>query len=476
MSTEPLRPADQTQEEVTLRVQVKIASDRLTASVRAPESKDAPALTIEDVEQALSKAGVTFGLKEDLIKEIVERGFSEEYVQVAAGEPPTPGVNGEIEFLFEVAPDHTPKSDETGHIDYHEVNFLQGAIEGQVLARRTPPVDGSPGMGVDAAPVSASMGKDRRLPQGKNTKISEDNLELISEAAGVIVFAQNQVHVRDVLKINADVDFAQGNVRSPGCVHINGDVKAGFKVHADGDIEIKGNVEDAEVISKGNILIKGGFSGRGDGLVQADGDVTITRVEGEKVVAGHNINIGSDALNAFLSAGSGIFVRSEKGHLYGGEAVADKEIVAPTIGSEAWTPTVLKVGGGDKLQAELKEIDVETKRLNESVDKIETSLDQFLKLEMSGKLPEESKAALKKLKQFKRDLPENLEELSKRKAKIEAQLADIRGANIVATTRLYPGVKACFGIVYLDIPEERGPTRLSCESGRVLHEPYTPKK
>ncbi|MBN4076235.1 DUF342 domain-containing protein [Gemmatimonas aurantiaca] len=479
MNEEPAeQPAQETNtatDDSASRLLVKIASDRLSASVRLTSTVSDTPLTEKEVRSAIQQANVTFGLQNEIIAEFAESGGSKEAVQIAVGAPPQPAQDAILEFLFEVAPNHKPKVDQSGHIDYQEVNFLQGAAEDQVLVRRTPPAPGSPGTGVDNAPVSALEGKDRKLPQGKNTRVSDDNTELIAEASGVVVFAQNQVHVRDVFNINGDVDREQGNIQSPGSVKISGDVKAGFKVQADGDIEIGGNVEDAEVVANGNILIKGGFSGRGEGLVQADGDVTIARVEGQRVIAGHDINIGSDALNAQLSAGSRIFIRSEKGQLFGGEAIAHKEITSPTIGSEAWAVTILRVGGGEKLIAQIKDIEAELERVQADAERIEPTLYQLVKLEIEGKLPEANKDALNELRQFKRDLPENLATLEKKKAAFETELLNLREARITATSMLYPGAMAYFGRVYLDVKEDIESVVLSSESGQIFRARYSPK-
>jgi len=457
------------------RIPVKISSDRLTATVCLPQmtGSESMPITSEEILQELQRAGVTYGLKDDVIAKLPQEGPFDEIVIVAEGDPPVAGRDAQITCMFDVAPDHSPKADKSGRIDYHEVNFIQGVKKGSVLMKRTLPTSGEPGRGVDGNELSAQAGKDRLLQKGTNTVISEDGLELIADVSGAIVFTRgNQVSVRDIVTVAENVDFSTGNIHSPGSIRVNGDVRAGFKVHADGDVEIHGAVEDAEVISSGNILIKSGFTGRGEGLVKAEGNVTVQHVEGQHIIAGHDIKIGGDALNARLEAGSKVFTTAPEGRICGGVVIAEEEIKAANLGNDAWTLTTLKVAGDENLRQELQEVEDEIERLGEDEKRVKKAIYGLVRLELNGSLPDEQKAALDKLRQFSKELPTNLKGLEDIKAKLTAEIESLLDARIIATKTLYPGVKAQFGIVYHDVKEERGPTSMCCYSGRVVMDPY----
>ncbi len=456
------------------RIAINISSDRLTASIRLPETgKSEAPITVEEIKSELEKAQVCHGIKAEVIERLPLEGPFDELVIVAEGTSPVVGQDAQITCMFDVSPDHSPKADSSGRIDYHEVNFLQGIKEGSTLMKRTLPTKGVPGKGVDGSEISAQEGRDRLLQKGSNTKISDDGLELIATASGAIVFTRgNQVSVRDVVSISENVDFSTGNIHSPGSVRINGDVRSGFKVHAEGDIEIHGSVEDAEVISSGNILIKSGFTGQGNGLVKAEGNVTIQHVEGQHVIAGHDIKIGGDALNSRLEAGGKVIVTSPEGRINGGEVIAEKEIKAAMLGNDVWTLTTLRVAGDEKLRQELAEVEEEVERLTEDEQRVKKAIYDMVRLELNGALPESKKAALVKLREFSKDLPANIKGLNVIKAKLTAEMDALQDARIIATKLIYPGVKAQFGIVYQDIKEERGPTSMCCYSGRVVMDPY----
>lgn len=457
------------------RVIVKVSKDFLHASIKLPKQpSDAEPVTEEEIRSELAAKEVTYGLLDDIIADVAARGLVDETVEVAHGDDPVPGDDAKLEFLFETNPDHAPKTDKEGLIDYHEVNFVQGVTENQTLVRKTLPTEGSPGKGVNGESVSAAPGKDVRLPKGPNTDESDDGLELIATANGAAILLDGNVTVRDVVTISGDVDFSTGNIHSPGAVKITCDVKAGFKVTAEGDIEISGSVEDAEVTSDSNVFINGSFSGRGDGLVRAAGCVTVQRVRNQRIIAGKDIILGGNALNANLEAGERIIMNSASGSLIGGEATAEKEIRVPVLGSEVWTETILRVGSSIQLKEELKRIAEEVERLQEDQKRVKSAMIGLIRLEVAKRLPEDKKAGLDKLREVSRDMPENIKSLHAEEEAIKVQIAETEKARIYATQTLYQGVKAYFGIVYLDVKAERGPTELSCYSGRVVMDDYKP--
>jgi len=95
------------------------------------------------------------------------------------------------------------------------------------------------------------------MPVGANTEISPDNPNvLISSIDGNVMLKGGLVMVDSVYIIPTSIDFKTGNVNYVGSLHIKGDVKSGFEVQSDNDIQIDGLVEDAKVVSGGNIIIK----------------------------------------------------------------------------------------------------------------------------------------------------------------------------------------------------------------------------
>src|SRR2546423_13449308 len=103
------------------------------------------------------------------------------------------------------------------------------------------------------------------------------------------------MEVEEFYQVPGDVDYASGNIAFPKSVQVRGDVKAGFAVEAGGDVEIEGLVEDCSVKAKGKLLVKGGFTGQGKGMVQAGGGISLGYVGNQAGRGEESIRGGKEA-------------------------------------------------------------------------------------------------------------------------------------------------------------------------------------
>ncbi|MCB9206893.1 MAG: DUF342 domain-containing protein [Ignavibacteriales bacterium] len=68
-------------------------------------------------------------------------------------------------------------------------------------------------------------------------------------------------------------------------------------------------VGDAVIESGKNITIRGGFLGKGKGVIKAEGDVELKFVENQKVFTRGSLTIGKEALNAQLFVKNSILTK-----------------------------------------------------------------------------------------------------------------------------------------------------------------------
>ncbi|MBD3258561.1 DUF342 domain-containing protein [candidate division GN15 bacterium] len=451
------------------RVSITISKDHMTASIfmRKPKAEE-EAITVEEVMEALKASGVVFGIEDDMIAKAVTEGMFNTPVRVAIGRKPQRGQHAQFEYNFNTSESHKPKEDEDGHIDYRDINFIQNTEAGAVLATKTPPTEGEPGMSVLGKEIKGPEGRDIPFNQGSNTEVSEDGLQLLASASGAIQFTNGKVSVKDVITIRGDVDHNVGNIDCKGSVHVTGHVRAGYELRMDGDLVVDGNVEDANIDVKGNVFIKGGFFGEGKGVMKAGGDVVVKFAEGQRIFCGNEMTAGAEIVNCAVQARERIHVKGRRGKIVGGDLRAGKEIRASIIGSEAGGSTKVTVAFDVELMKRYSEVVKEIERLNEDKGRVKEALYALYRLQMEGKLPEEKKQALAKLETFQQDLPGNLETLEKQKAQLEAALSKFKDARIIAEEVIYPGVKAYFGIVYRDMLEERTQCVLTLENNKIL--------
>jgi uncharacterized protein (DUF342 family) len=451
------------------RIAVTISKDSMSASIliRTPQEADGP-ITFDEIMESLRSSEVVFGVDEAAIQQVVDNKSFNVPVHVASGRVPERGDHSSFTYNFDTSDQHKPKEGSDGHIDYKDINFIQNTVKDTVLATKTPPTAGKQGVNVKGKEIKGPDGRDIPFNNGANTQVSSDGLSLIATASGAIQFQQGKVSVMDVMVLNGDIDHTVGNVDCRGSLRVSGGIKAGYKIVVDGDLEVGGNVEDAEIHVKGNVMIKGGFFGEGGGVLEAGGDITLKFAEGQRIAAGREVQIGGEIVNCRVEAGERVVVKGRRGKIIGGTLRARREIRAAVLGSEAGTATELQVAYDPALIKRYGEVVKEMQRLRDDETRVKEALYMLYRLQMEGKLPPAKLAALAKLEQFQKETPTNLAALAQQKTEIETALQQYSEAVIICEEIMYPGVKASFGIVYREIVQEQKRCKMTLDAGKVM--------
>lgn len=466
---------DATTTQERIRVNVTVSKDNMTASIfmRKPKSEEPP-ITSDEIMEALKSSGVVYGIDEQIVRQSITEEMYNTPVRVAVGRKPERGEHAKFEYHFDTTDTHRPQVGDDGHIDYREINFIQNTEVGNLLATKTPPTQGAPGMSVLGKEIIGPPGRDIPFNHGVNTQVSEDGLQLTASASGAIQFTNGKVSVKDVITIQGDVDHNVGNLDCKGSVHVTGHVRAGYSLKMDGDLQVDGNVEDATIEVQGNIYVKGGFFGESKGIMRAGGDIVVKFAEGQRMTAGGSVTAGGELINCQVHTREKIRVKGKRGKIIGGDLRAGKEIRAAVIGSEAGTATTLAVAYDQEMMTKYHETIKEISRLHEDGERVKEGLYALYRLQVEGKLPPEKKAVMDKLEEFRKDLPENLKSLEAQKIELEASLSKFKDARIIAEEVIYMGVRAYFGIVYRDMVEESKQCVLSLEGTKVMASAWTP--
>ena len=435
-------------------IKVSLRNNETEAFIKVPSliEKGPPEkpLTPEDARKAMSEAGVTTGIKEDVLKKIFDENLFDQEMLVAEAIPPEDGLDSEIEFYFKYKQKLEPSEDKEGRIDYKDVSFLTNVNKGDQLCRRHPPTPGEPGTTVTGKPIPPKAGMDHKLPIGNNTDVSSSDPDLlIASTSGCVSYdiRYHKVEVQPNLEIKGDVDYNTGNIDFIGSLLVKGDVKAGFKVKVAGDLEVGGCVEDAELQAKGDILIKKGFIGRGKGLIRCEGDVTIKYVQGQQVFCEGDLNLGGELMHCQAHVGGNVYITSRKGAIIGGSIQAQGSIEATQIGNENYTQTEIAAGYDYILVKQLEEINDELKKIEENQEKIIKGLKTLaqMKTQLKGKLPPEQEALFGRMQETLKQYPKQKAELEEEKKRLETEIEKRREAFVKVTKRLYPGVKIIIG-------------------------------
>ncbi len=381
---------DQSIIQVTSFFELEELADEYNAYVKITRPLNEGDFNGEDLKQFLNDNGIVYGILEEEIESFFKQEKFEQPVLIAQGKKEVDGKVGEIKYYFDT--EAKPQMDKRGNIDFKELNLIQKIEVGDKLAEVIPPEQGVEGCTVFGKKIPPKIGVQSPLPTGKNTRPDPNNPNvLLSDIEGSIMLKGGNVEVEPVIIIKGNVDYSSGNIDFNGPVIVNGDVKSGFKIKAEGDVQVNGIMEDAVIETGGNALLKMGFIGRGEGKIIAQGNVNAKFCENENIISEGDIYISEYIMHCNIQTKGKLFVTDKTGLIVGGEIYAVKGIEAKVIGNENYTPTKLFVGVDKEFNEKLRTIkahlaenvehitNIEKKNTIAEIEKLESKIDEFKK-------------------------------------------------------------------------------------------------
>ena len=409
-------------------IQIQVARDEMTAHLTLVAAQGGKAATLGDILQALTDAGVVFGVNDDILLHASESGHVDQ-VAIAEAKKPVNGDNSLFQALIEDPPNRAPLLDENGFIDYRERGAIQTVQPDTPLMRRIPATPGVPGCTVRGRTLPAQPGRETAFASnlsGTQPDPKDPNV-LLAAVAGQAVQVADGMIVEPILKVS-EVNMASGNIHFDGTVHIKGDVLQGLLVKASGDIIIRGMVDGGKLEAGGNITIAGGVIAHAS--VHAAGSVSARFAQGVQISAGTVIELHDMALDCQLDALNQILIGTQKpgrGRLVGGTATAMMLLRVPILGSPTSPVTKVVLGANPELDAKyaaLEECLAKQKQAEESLDQLEKQVTAAG--DPTGMLPRIKQSRQRALQEWGKLLAERKE--------LEAQIAAEETARLEITT------------------------------------------
>lgn len=302
--------------------------------------------TLADILLMLEESGVVHGVDsvaiQHAIQSVKETGLPVKNSLIARGKPPRHGSDAYLRFEVEIGP-LPGKLLSNGSIDFRERLMFVGVSNEQILATKVAATAGRPGINIAGESIAAHDGKDLTVKVSDDTIYNEHDNTVRATASGVLSMINNDtIRVSSMQKIDGDIDFSTGNIRSQNAVEITGSIQPDFMVSTKGDLLIHGNIQSSTVNSHGNLIVKGGLLGPGT-EVRIQGDAEVNYIEQSLLVAGGNIVIRSSGYYSDIQAAGNIHC-PEKVKLVGGNIVAGGSLSAGQVGSMAGKPVQISVG------------------------------------------------------------------------------------------------------------------------------------
>ena len=357
---------------------VEIAGDESEALVTLlrPEPGGAP-LEFEAAKNKIMSAGVTNGLNEQALRELLEAKRYGEKRVVAETIQPINGEDGKLIFHFSTD-ERTgrPREIGGGRVDYRSLDLYVPVNEDQLLVTRIPATEGTPGVTVKGKITKQKPGKDVILPRSKNIAVNDDKTEMRAMCSGMVEYLHKSVNVSSVYRINGDCDLSVGNIDFDGSVHIAGSIRSGYTVKATGAVIVADVMEAATVIAGGNVEIKGGMQGADKGRIEAGGSVNIMYIERGTVIAEGSVTVDV-SIHSTIEAGGSLTAKGKRGAIIGGRIGAAGDITTNSVGSVSHAQTEIETGMMPRKRARIQTLEKEIEKLKGEMVKLD-QLDAYL--------------------------------------------------------------------------------------------------
>jgi uncharacterized protein (DUF342 family) len=354
--------------DVSSYVKVTIGERSESASVIVLQnSGDNTEITIDKLYDAIVKAGIRHGIRQELLKKIVDdKLFNKTYV-IALFTPPAPGKNGSISYRFDRVPTALLVENEDGNVNYRELGLFKSVTKGTVIADITPPEAGVKGVDVLGRDIVPSPVSKASFTIGVGTVLSDDGLQIIAAFDGVINYEKQAFVVKRDLNIRADIDFNTGNIKFKGNINIRGNVGEGFKVESTGgNVVVYGAVfSGAEIKAAGNITLNQVCN---HAIIRAGGNVTAAFCEYCDLFADGDITAQTLVVSTVYCGGT--LICKGKGGLVGGHyIILSGAVINGNVGSPNYPQTEILLGNNTVLADERDRLHKEIVRTeNEIID------------------------------------------------------------------------------------------------------------
>ncbi len=332
---------------VSIEPLLKISPDNMRASIAIhPPIEAGRTLQQEDLHALLAGQGIVFGLDDDAIEEakaFIQSGEKEfKHITIARGQQVGMSTDAYLRYDMEIGP-IAGKLLEDGSIDFRERRIMVGVKAGQCIATKFPPVQGAPGINIYGQETPAPAGKDLKMELLNDVRFHRDTQQVIASKDGVLSIVNDRViKVCAHQTIRGDVDYQTGNVESMNCVTVNGSIQPGFKITAVGDVVVSGEVMSAKIISQGNIVVKGGITGK-NSYLEAAGDADINFIEQGTLKCGGIVVVRKQSYYSDITT-TGDICCHQTSKIMGGRLIAEGDVTLGDVGSENAQPAFIAAG------------------------------------------------------------------------------------------------------------------------------------
>lgn len=345
----------------------------------------------------LNAKGVIEGLDDSKISQLFEEFEKGEPVfkqTIAKGKPPRQGKDGHLDFKIEMDPKKVEVHDDSGNVDFRDLNLIKEIYSGQEILRIVDPDPGEEGVNVKGEVLQVNSVTKAKFRAGKNVRHDESTNIVYATADGHVEYIEPLVSVQEEFVVKKDVDFTIGNLKFIGSLVFEGAIPNGYTMEAGRDIHVKGVVTGSNLYAKGNITADAGIIGSDSTKIECDGMLKSKFINEAVVFSKGGVECYYEIVRSKIKTMGKLIL--ESGAVRGGEVYAFEGVKVKELGSPLGTPTLVAVGLDYSVDEKLAKLDEAIAQLEEQKGKFKTAIEPFMKNKLLLlKAPEAKKAAVK---------------------------------------------------------------------------------
>ena len=332
---------------ISIEPMITISPDSMKAVISLhPQIEKAPPLTKEKIQEAVSEAGIVYGIDDTALlkidKIIDEKEIEFTKTLFAKGTSLGESFDSYLRFDMEIGP-IAGTILENGSIDFRDRRIMVGVNEGQCIATKILAIQGEPGTNIFGKETPARTPVDLKVHPLNDAKFVSETNQVIATKAGVLSIVNgNVIKVLSHKLISTDIDYETGNVDSMNCVTITGSVQPGFKVNTSGDLKIGGAIMSASITSDANLVISGGITGKKSNIVST-GDCDINFIEQGTLNCGGLCVVRKQSYYSDITADGDIRCKPAS-KIMGGTLFAGGSITLHDVGADNSVPSYIAAG------------------------------------------------------------------------------------------------------------------------------------
>jgi hypothetical protein len=457
-------------------IRIEISDDEMKCFVHfIPPRFSGRHFEADEILEAMKGKGIIAGVNQQRMNEFLESMDYSRPLLAAEGTYPRNGNDAFIEYKVRVdKADVKFEEDESGKVDFRNLELLENVVSGQVLAVKIPVEQGVPGRTILNKVLPSKSGKDIKLTGGKGTILSEDGTELSAEMNGQVVFASGKISVEPVFVVKGDVSVGTGNIVFLGSVIVKGSVHDNFQVKAAGNIEVQGTVQKAELEAEGDIVVRMGISGKDEARIESTGGTIFAKfVQNAYLFAEKDIIVPEGIIQSHVDAGKRIISLGKRAKIMGGVFRAGDEVNARFLGGEAETRTDITVGVHPKVLQQIEEHSNAKTKIIEEMEKNKLDINTLTNMKKTMKLPEEKVKMLD-------DLSAQNEKLTGRISEIDSELFELNeyvsqlehNGKVCAEKTAYSGVEIYIKDKNFSLKDPYDNIKFNLEGGEIRLSAY----